>query len=128
MANVFRIHNSQVFAKHQENIATSLTHRLEVARANHNTQLLALLEQEQRQLGVSKSYDSKLSSAASWLKDSWHKLVKAIDSASQLSVQQVKDENGEIWWYAFDPQTGKTLYAESEAEVVQWIEDHHFPR
>ncbi|MFS8814747.1 hypothetical protein ACVW0Q_001376 [Thermostichus sp. MS-CIW-21] len=42
-------------ARHRRNIAVSLAHRLEAARAANNTHLLELLEQEQRQPAAESS-------------------------------------------------------------------------
>lgn len=123
MANVLWVNDSNVETQHQANIAASLAHRLEVARATRNTQLVVLLEQEQRQLQA-QSRPSRLSNLFSSLNQRWHNLILAIENSSKLSVERVVDEAGSIWWYAHDPATGKTLYAETEADVLQWIEDN----
>ncbi len=42
-------------ANHQASISASLTHRLEVARANNDTQLINLLNEEMKQVGLSNN-------------------------------------------------------------------------
>lgn len=98
----------------------SLAHRLEVAKASQNDYLVALLEREQRQLGVERTR-VKGSSLIGWLSQRWNDFVEAIANSSKLSVERISAD-GAIFWYAYDPQTGKALYAESESEVLDWIE------
>lgn len=127
MANVFRVQDSEILARHQANINASLAHRLEVARASRNECLVALLEREQQQLGVERNRGNGLSALVWRLSQWWHEWMEAIAIHSQLSVEQVS-VNGAIFWYAYDPQTGKALYAESESEVLDWIEQNHLGR
>ncbi|HEY9621679.1 MAG TPA: hypothetical protein V6C78_15065 [Crinalium sp.] len=124
MANAFGVNDSEIFARHRASIAASLAHRLEVARAAHNVQLVAMLEQEQRQLGLVSSGVSSLSTLTNQVRAWLHKVVNAIANNSQLTVKQLQDSSGTLWWFAHDPRTGKTLYAETESEVVKWIEDN----
>jgi len=126
MANVFRVGNSEILARHRANINASLAHRLEVARASQNDYLVALLEREQRQLGFERNRVNG-SSLIGWLSQRWNDLVEAIANSSQLSVEQISAD-GAIFWYAYDPQTGKALYAESESEVLDWIEKNGLGR
>ncbi len=42
----------EAVANHRLNIANSLKHRMEVARAKNDSHLISLLEQEMRQLGL----------------------------------------------------------------------------
>lgn len=123
MANAFHLSNSEIFAKHQASIAASLAHRLDVARANHNLQLVAQLEREQALL-LNYSTTHPVRSWMSQVRTAIQQMVKAIAPISQLVVEQVADPSGSIWWYAFDPRSGKTLYAETESEVIRWIEDN----
>lgn len=127
MANVFRVEDSEILARHRANIKASLAHRLEVARANQNEHLVALLEREQRQIGVEPGYANRALSLVQWLGQKWNELMEAIAKSSQLSVERVS-ANGDIFWYAYDPETGKALYAESESEVLDWIEKNNLGR
>lgn len=115
--------NSDFLSKHDANIAASLAHRLDVARATCNTALIALLEQEENQLKSVCPPSTTAHTAQGWMA-TLKQWMTAIANSSKLTVERIRDESGEIWWYAFDPRTGKTLYAENESEVVQWIEDN----
>ncbi|HEY9646986.1 MAG TPA: hypothetical protein V6C88_11480 [Chroococcidiopsis sp.] len=125
MTHALRINGSEITAKHRENIAASLAHRLEVARAANNDYLVALLEREQQQLKGSAAASSILLNLANKLTMLWQECKEAIAQSSQLSVEKVADETGAIWWRAYDPRTGKTLYADNESEVISWIEANH---
>jgi hypothetical protein len=117
----------QVLVKHQQNIATSLLHRLESARASHNTQLLALLEQEQQQLARMTPSQTGISHLLGKAKKLWHQVIDSFFSPeAALEVRQVIDHNGILWWYAYEPRTGRCVYATSEAEAVNWIEENHW--
>ncbi len=123
MAIALQVNPSEISAQHQATIAASLVHRLAVAKATQNNHLIALLEKEQRQLD-STTHPLSLSIATT-VKRAWQSLLDALDRHSQLSVKRVAGESGMIFWHAYDPQTGKSLYAESSSEVVKWIEDNH---
>jgi len=43
---------AEAIANHRLNMANSLRHRMEVARAKNDSHLVSLLEQEMRQLGL----------------------------------------------------------------------------
>ncbi len=123
MATALQVNPSTISAQHQATIAASLARRLAVAKAAQNTQLLTLLEQEQQQLDR-KSYPLNLAALVAQVKQVWHSWLNALDRHSQLSVKQVVGESGITFWHAYDPKTGKSLYAESSSEVVKWIEDN----
>ncbi len=124
--------NIEITQKHLDNIAASLTHRLEVARANQNFGLVAQLEQErqelQRQYRLPTLVRTPHPSLLAIGQRLWSDLKTAIVQSTQLSVDRWVTDAGEVWWQAHDPQTGKALYTDSEAEVVQWIEDNGLGR
>lgn len=124
--------NIEITQKHLDNIAASLAHRLEVARANHNFGLVAQLEQERQQLQRQYRLPARVRAARPSLlatcQQLWSDLKTAIVESTQLSVDRWVTDAGEVWWQAHDPQTGKALYTDSEAEVVQWIEDNGLGR
>ncbi len=124
MATALQVNPSKVSAQHQATIAASLAHRLAVAKAAQNTQLVTLLEQEQHQLDSTSNHAIGLSELAANVKRVWNSWLNALDRHAQLSVKRVVGESGMILWHAYDPQTGKSLYAESSSEVVKWIEDN----
>lgn len=121
MANV--LHAPQCIAQHQANMMNSLAHRLEVARATNDSQLVELLERERQQIAAATSHKQAL-----WnldrLKNFVQRLIHAIAHQSELQVQQFAN-GSDLWWYAFNPQTGECVYADSEAELRLWIKDHY---
>lgn len=110
-------------ARHQANVAANLTHRIEVARAEHNDALLALLEQEQAEL-LSTWQTPAPTSWRQRLRQSWQTWRWFSQNRLALRVERVQDAAGQRWWYAFDPNSGKTLYADSETDVLRWIEEN----
>ncbi len=125
MATALQVNPSKVSAQHQATIAASLAHRLAVAKAAQNSQLITLLEQEQHQLDRASNRTLSLSELGAAIKQAWHSWLDTLDRQAQLSVKRVVNESGIVFWHAYDPQTGKSLYAESSSEVVKWIEDNH---
>lgn len=115
--------SSAIAQQHLNNISASLAHRLEVARANNDYDLLWQLQQEQNRLNSLHRAGSN--TKAHGLKQFWKQVVAAIQNADQLNVEKIVDESGETWWYAHDPRTNKTLWAESQSEIVKWIEDNN---
>jgi hypothetical protein len=113
--------NSSVEAKHHANMLASLDHRLEAARAADNTQLVALLEKERQQLtgnGI-----GLLKAPMNWMKRLQQAIAKFF--SNELDVEEIVDESGRRWWRAYDPQTGKTVYTDSQSEVMVWIEQNY---
>ncbi len=125
MATALQVNPSKISARHQATIAASLAHRLAVAKTAQNNQLVTLLEQEQRQLDGTSSNALHLPGLVATIRQAWDSWLDSLDRRSQLSVKRVMGESGTIFWHAYDPQTGKSLYAESSSEVVQWIEDNY---
>ncbi|KAM3093054.1 hypothetical protein ACKFKF_30105 [Phormidesmis sp. 146-12] len=114
--------SSKIAAQHQAAILASLSHRIAVAKASQNVELVFLLEQERRQLAQVDRHG--VQAVTNHLKQVWNNWMRAIDESSRLSVERIVGDSGVILWRAYDPMTGKTLYAESTSEVVQWIEDN----
>ncbi|HEY9879882.1 MAG TPA: hypothetical protein V6D29_15615 [Leptolyngbyaceae cyanobacterium] len=112
------------FEKHCANLSANLARRIYVAKSQRNESLVALLEQEKRQIEQTWRQSSTASTALQKLKAFWVDLQNSLANQFQLQVEQVCDEAGRLWWYAFDPRSGKTLYAESESDVIQWIEEN----
>jgi hypothetical protein len=123
MATAFQFNLDEISAQHQAAIAASLARRLAVAQAAQNTQLIALLEQEQKQLGLTQQQPT-FSALLTQIKQAWRSWREAFDRQFELTVEQVVGDDGTIFWYAHDPKTGKTLYADSRSDVVKWIEDN----
>lgn len=123
MATVFDTDNSQISAKHYDNMMAALAHRIEAAQAAHNSQLIELLEREKQQLGQAAPFDQRRSLLARF-KALTQKVVNAFARKTELQVYQYEQGN-DAWWYAFDPSTGDCVYADSEAELRLWIEQNY---
>jgi hypothetical protein len=122
MANVIHANHSQALAQHQANLMASLAHRLEIARASHNSQLIELLEQERRQITFNAPQTRR--SQQGWLKSLIKDFVRLFSGNSELQVEQFVNGSDQ-WWYAFDPRTGDCVYADSEAELRLWIKENY---
>jgi hypothetical protein len=127
MASTFSITHFKTLDKHQANIQASLNHRLEVARASHNSQLVSLIEQERRQMESDLQIDIDGSnSAIDRLKLLWGKLVETIVHANDLQVWTRSYDGNALWWHAYNPRTGKSVITDSESEMRIWIEANYW--
>jgi NAD-dependent oxidoreductase involved in siderophore biosynthesis len=124
MTATFYIHTPSIAEQHRANMAATLAHRIEVAQRNNDVHLLEQLKREQRELENATPYRTA-SGLLQKLGHLWQDVMKAMAQADLLKVEEVVDRDGEVWWYAHDPKTGKALWAQSEAEVIKWIEDNH---
>lgn len=113
--------------QHYTNLLAHLARRMESAQQHNDSRLLALLEVEQRQLAAewsTRSTKGAIAPSLNLIQRFWQWLLVAIEDSSKLQVEKLSGTNGDTWWYAYDPGTGKALYAESESDVVKWIEDN----
>ncbi|MBF2027460.1 MAG: hypothetical protein IGS48_11930 [Oscillatoriales cyanobacterium C42_A2020_001] len=69
--------------------------------------------------------DYPFSSWSQNLSTLWHDLVTLVTGDRRLQVWQSVDEQGDRWWCAYNPQTGQSVYADSEAEMRFWIEQNY---
>uniref|UniRef100_A0A832M4Z5 Uncharacterized protein n=1 Tax=Oscillatoriales cyanobacterium SpSt-402 TaxID=2282168 RepID=A0A832M4Z5_9CYAN len=123
MANIIHPTDSQLWHKHQANIAASLQHRLEVAKATQNTRLVELLEREQKDISEDTSHHHV--SFPQQLTSLWDDFMALVTGNSSLEVWQSVDDRGDRWWCAYNPQTGQSVYADSETEMRLWIEQNY---
>jgi hypothetical protein len=114
----------KTFDSHYASMQASLNHRLEVARADHNNQLISLLEQEKRQMD-SALPNSGFSSVIAGVKHLWEQMVGAIAHAHDLQVWTTTDGNA-LWWHAYNPRSGRSVITDSEAEMRLWIEANYW--
>ena len=131
MATALHSNDTQLLAKHQTSMLASLSHRLDVARASNNSQLVELLEREQQQV-ISRSHSQN--GHYNSLRSLVNRVVKQLNAlknqlmpaahSSQLHVSHFVNGSDE-WWYAFNPQTGHCVYADSEAELRLWIKENY---
>lgn len=101
---------------------TSLAQRLQRARSANNFRLVQLLEQEKKQL---EQEVSSSESRSHWLTSTQNWLSSLLFGKTELQVSQFVDSINDQWWYAFDPQTGNCVYADSEAELRLWIKNNY---
>lgn len=124
MTPVFQANDASTFAKHHENIMRSLSHRIELAQAANDRSLVELLERERQQLNPAFTPMEVVRSSDRWLQALKQGVAKFLFGETELRVYQYY-EGGDAWWYAFDPQTGECVYADSEAELQRWIDDNY---
>lgn len=123
MANTLYSSRVDLWHQHHTNVVKSLNHRLEVARANQDTRLVALLEQEQKQITVTDR--DQFESLQYHLSTLWDDFLTLIRGDVDLRVWQTVDQQGDRWWCAYNPQTGQSVYADSETEMRLWIEQNY---
>lgn len=114
----------QSLTKQRDTLLRLLSHRLEIAKASRNFQLIELLEQEKQQLITDKALPKASKSPITQLNDWVQKLLHAISRNTELEAFQFQN-GSDLWWYAFDPRTGRCVYADSEAELRLWIETNY---
>lgn len=115
---------SQTFAKHQDNMMAALARRIEAAQAVNDLQLMKLLEQERQQIAPTTAPHRDRRSLSSRLKAFKQRVAEVLFGGTELQVYQY-EQGSDQWWYAFDPQTGECVYADSEAELRLWIEQNY---
>lgn len=121
MAHSLHVTGSKLFARHHDNMLASLSRRLEIARATNNMHLVELLEQERKQIATEVNQSRSL---MDWFAALQKRIQMAIARRSELQVSHLVSGRDE-WWYAFNPQTGQYVYADSEAELRLWIKENY---
>jgi len=107
---------------HQANLLTSLTHRLEAARAHQDQQLVAALQQEQEQL----STVAHPASASSRLEQVWMGFAETLSDWTKVQIEQTTDSQGNPGWYVYNPQAGEAMFTKSQDEMNQWIKSSYW--
>jgi hypothetical protein len=100
-------------ARHQESIMTILAHRLKIAKADRNLELLSLLEQERDQL--EQSYQRSCQPRKSSL---WEWLIQP----AKISIAQLSSTSGK-YFRGYNSITGEIRYGETESEMIDWLEE-----
>lgn len=119
------LHLNNLELQHQANIATSLAHRLEVARAERNWHLVELLEREGKQVSMPSSVQHDHHPLLANVKHWWQELVETFAHSSDLRIWQTTDKSGMNWWHAYNPITGQGICTDSETEMRIWIEANY---
>ena len=115
--------HSQTWSRHQDSMMASLTRRLEAARVAQNFQLVELLEQEKQQLSKT-ALSRSLPVRSNWLQSLNQRVAEILFGGTTLQVNRFAN-GSDLWWYAIDPQTGRYVYADSEAELRLWIQQNY---
>lgn len=110
----------EVLSRHRQNLIVNLSRRMAIATAHQDQALLDQLHREQRQLEESWRIPSSKRTTFQRILYWWRELLNSF----KLQVELVSDASGQQWWYGYDPRTGKTIYAETEADIIHWIEEN----
>lgn len=124
MAQVLQFNTPQTSSIHQHNMMDTLAYRLKRAQASQNTKLIELLEQEKRQIAGDGTGQKAIFSIQSLLSGLRQRLSTFLFGSSTLQVSEF-NLGSDHWWYAFDPNTGECVYADSEVELRLWIKDNY---
>jgi hypothetical protein len=111
-------------ATHQANLLALLNHRLEVAREHQDQQLVAALEREYEQLN---SF-TQPTLVSGWLQRQWVNFAETLSDWTKVHIEQLVDEQGQTYWYAYNPQAGRAICTDSKAEMHQWIKKTYWEK
>jgi hypothetical protein len=124
MASTLYDAQSQAIRNHRNAIKGSLAHRLEVAEANNNPQLVKLLEQECLEvLGQPLQPEQQKRQHYSLLKTWRNAIAHAVQGNAKPRIYEYTC-GADHWLYAVHPRTGKWLSADSEAELHALLQDN----
>jgi hypothetical protein len=128
MSNLLPV-STYILNTHQLNILAVLKHRLKIAKLQQNVQLVELLEIERREISPlsirfnsSHQHKSQIKSISAWFKLFRNGFIDNFVPKTDLQVKKLCDEAGNDWWYAYNPKSGKSVYANSDSEMRLWIE------
>ncbi len=107
---------------HRANLLALLTHRLDVAKARQDQRLIAELEREYEQLTTIVQPVSM----GDRLQQLWTSFTETISEWSKVHIEQTVNGNGRPSWYAYNPQSGQTIFTESKDDMYQWIRHNYW--
>ncbi len=64
-------------------------------------------------------------SIPSRLRKIWQLITDCLFSQAELEIREIYDRSGNLWWYVYDPVTGRFAWLDSEDEVRIWIEKNY---
>jgi hypothetical protein len=64
----------------------------------------------------------KHSNLSEWIYQAWIFLTHSLTKSHEPCIWQTRDRDGEIWWNAHDPMSGRSLVCTTEEEVQIWLE------
>jgi hypothetical protein len=59
------------------------------------------------------------------LENLWQFLARRLTDSPQLRVWHTYDDQGNIWWSAYNPKTGQSIHQISEEQIRVWIEQRY---
>jgi hypothetical protein len=62
---------------------------------------------------------------SSWLSKVGQFITDRLFQPAELEIQTTYDRCGNLWWYVYDPETGRSAWLDSEDEVRIWIEKNY---
>lgn len=115
--------SANLSSTHQSNLLTLLTHRLEVAKAHHDDQLVHALELEYEQI---TALSHPAPSINDRLQQAWMGFAETLSEWNKIHISQTVDVQGNSSWYAYNPQAGQALRTHSQDELRQWIKQTYW--
>jgi hypothetical protein len=125
MSSLSTLTSTDELNKHQLNILSSLEHRIKIAKLEQNLQLVDLLEIEKKSIDPTFLQSNAERSPIDWLNRLINGLIDNFVPKTELQIKKLSDTFGNEWWYAYDPKTGKSVYADSDSEMRLWIESNY---
>ena len=87
--------------------------------ATHNAQWQTYQKLEQIPENTEQSLLQQL---ITQLKQISREIIGRLDRTEPI-VKQARDKKGRIWWYVYDPTTGRSAHLASEEEVLIWLDE-----
>lgn len=78
---------------------------------------------ETAQLRLTRYFGNAIQSIFANLKQ---KLIDKLARSPKLKIRSYLDQEGNTWWYVYDPITKKTGHLRTEAEVKAWLDKHYY--
>lgn len=124
----------QLRVKHFANMADRLAHRLEVAKACHNAELVEQLQREYAQLMVERQAeqlqlshrDQQAGAMAKWFQRLWNHFADTVPGLYQLQIEKSVDAQGQAVWQVYYPKTGQRMSTSSATELQSWIRQNYW--
>ncbi|MBT9317385.1 hypothetical protein [Leptothoe spongobia] len=85
---------------------------------------MQLFYSEQSHKSTSPTFRSELRTADNWLIRAYQVLKQWLIVENEISVKQVVDYDGNIWWEVCDPYTRQQKWMASEEEVLVWVDTY----
>ncbi|UBF27230.1 hypothetical protein K9N68_04500 [Kovacikia minuta CCNUW1] len=57
-----------------------------------------------------------------WLNSLWESLTTSSPKKLEPEIWQRMDQEGNVWWDAYDPVAGQVMYFASEEEIRMWLD------